>query len=155
MSCVVSTYLYGEFDCMFLSYHVRVSEGIYTVHFTECQGTPCPKQTQYLKFKWTYRPHIFYKFPEKFLFLRVLMQKTKNKRICRGHNLPPPLPSPPYCSSLTHFSVANRVKQSLVLENSSINERKLMKLQTDFKIAWCSEPCKTFKWAFCQKKKNC
>ena len=26
LSCVVSTYLYGAFDCMFLSCHVRVSE---------------------------------------------------------------------------------------------------------------------------------
>ena len=26
LSCVVSTYLYGTFDCMFLSYHVHVSE---------------------------------------------------------------------------------------------------------------------------------
>ena len=26
LNCVVSTYLYGAFDCMFLSCHVRVSE---------------------------------------------------------------------------------------------------------------------------------
>ena len=26
LSCVVSTYLYGEFDCMLLSCHARVSE---------------------------------------------------------------------------------------------------------------------------------
>ena len=26
LRCVVSTYLYGAFDCMFLSCHVRVSE---------------------------------------------------------------------------------------------------------------------------------
>ena len=30
-SCVVSTYLYGAFDCIFLSCHVRVSEWIYTL----------------------------------------------------------------------------------------------------------------------------
>ena len=30
LSCVVSTYLYGAFDCMFLSCHVRVSEWIHT-----------------------------------------------------------------------------------------------------------------------------
>ena len=31
LSCVVSTYLCGAFDCMFLSYHVRVSEWIHTL----------------------------------------------------------------------------------------------------------------------------
>ena len=31
LSCVVRTYLYGEFDCMLLSRHVRVSEWIYTL----------------------------------------------------------------------------------------------------------------------------
>ena len=31
LSCVVSTYLYGAFDCMLLSYHVRVSEWIHTL----------------------------------------------------------------------------------------------------------------------------
>ena len=30
LSCVVNTYLYGAFDCMFLSCHVRVSEWIHT-----------------------------------------------------------------------------------------------------------------------------
>ena len=30
-SCVVSTYLYGAFDCMLLSCHVRVSEWIYSL----------------------------------------------------------------------------------------------------------------------------
>ena len=29
MSCVVSTYLYGVFDCMFLLCHVRISEWIH------------------------------------------------------------------------------------------------------------------------------
>ena len=29
LSCVVSTYLYGAFDCMFLSCHVRVSAWIH------------------------------------------------------------------------------------------------------------------------------
>ena len=32
LSCVISTYLYGEFDGMFLSCHVRVSEGIHTLY---------------------------------------------------------------------------------------------------------------------------
>ena len=31
LSCVVSTYLYGAFDCMVLSCHVRVSEWICNV----------------------------------------------------------------------------------------------------------------------------
>ena len=29
LTCVVSTYLFGAFDCMLLSYHVHVSEWIY------------------------------------------------------------------------------------------------------------------------------
>ena len=37
----MSTYLYGAFDCMFLSCHVRVSECINTLYLPECQGTPC------------------------------------------------------------------------------------------------------------------
>ena len=39
-------------DCMFLSCHVRVSEWIHSLYLHECQGTPCSKQTPYLKFKW-------------------------------------------------------------------------------------------------------
>ena len=31
LNCVVSTYLYNTFDCMFLSCHVRVSEWIHTL----------------------------------------------------------------------------------------------------------------------------
>ena len=54
LSCVVSIYLYGVFDCMFLC-HVRVSEWIYTLHLPECQGTPCSKQAWYLQFKWLQR----------------------------------------------------------------------------------------------------
>ena len=34
LCCVVSTYLYGAFDCMLLSCHVRVSEWIHTLWFT-------------------------------------------------------------------------------------------------------------------------
>ena len=33
LSCVLSTYLYGAFDCMFLSCHVRVSEWIHTLNW--------------------------------------------------------------------------------------------------------------------------
>ena len=40
LNCVVSTYLYGAFDCMFLSCHVRVTEWIHTLYLHECQGTP-------------------------------------------------------------------------------------------------------------------
>ena len=55
LSCVVSTYLYGAFDCMFLSCHVRVSEWIHTLYLPECQGTPCSKQAWNLKFKiWSF-----------------------------------------------------------------------------------------------------
>ena len=52
LSCVMSTYLYGAFDCAFLSCHVRVSEWIHTLYLPECQGTPCSKQARNLKFKW-------------------------------------------------------------------------------------------------------
>ena len=55
LSCFVSTYLYGAFDCMFLSCHVRVSEWIHTLQLPECQGTPCSKQASYLKIKWLQR----------------------------------------------------------------------------------------------------
>ena len=30
-------------DCMFLSYHVRVSKWIHTLDLPECQTTPCSK----------------------------------------------------------------------------------------------------------------
>ena len=49
---VVSTYLYGAFDCMFLSCHVHISEWIRTLYLPECQGISCSKQARYLKFKW-------------------------------------------------------------------------------------------------------
>ena len=48
LSCVVSTYLYGAFDCMLLSCHVRISGWIYTLYLPGCQGTPCLKQAPYL-----------------------------------------------------------------------------------------------------------
>ena len=47
---VMSTYLYGAFDCMLLSCHICVSEWIQTLYLSECQGNPCSKQAQYLKF---------------------------------------------------------------------------------------------------------
>ena len=31
VQCTYTEYLYGAFDCMFLSCHVRVSEWIYTI----------------------------------------------------------------------------------------------------------------------------
>ena len=52
LSCVLSTYLYSAFDCMFLSSHVGVSEWIHTLYLHECQGTNCLKQAQNLKLKW-------------------------------------------------------------------------------------------------------
>ena len=55
LSFVVSTYLYGAFDCMLLSCHMCVLEWIYTLQLPECQETHCWKQTQYLKFKWQQR----------------------------------------------------------------------------------------------------
>ena len=52
LRCVVSTYLYGAFDCIFWSCHVHVSEWIHTLYLPECQGTPCSKQARNLKFQW-------------------------------------------------------------------------------------------------------
>ena len=52
LSCVVSTYLFGTFNCLFLSCQKFVLEWIYTLQLTECQETPNPKQAQHLKFKW-------------------------------------------------------------------------------------------------------
>ena len=52
LSCVMSTYLYGAFDCMFLSCHVHVSEWIHILWLAECQRTPCSKQAWNLKAKW-------------------------------------------------------------------------------------------------------
>ena len=43
LSCVVSTYLYGAFDCMFSSCHIRVLEWMHTLYLPECQGIPCSK----------------------------------------------------------------------------------------------------------------
>ena len=40
------------FDCMFLSYHIRVTECIRTLQLPECQGTPHSKQAPHLKFTW-------------------------------------------------------------------------------------------------------
>ena len=37
--------------CMLLSWQARVSDWIYTSQLPECQGTPCSKETRYLKFK--------------------------------------------------------------------------------------------------------
>ena len=39
LSCVFTTYLYGTFNCMFLSCHVRISEWIHIIYLPECQGT--------------------------------------------------------------------------------------------------------------------
>ena len=50
LGCVVSTYLYGAFDCFLLpcmSSRVNLHSSL-----PECQGTPCLKQVPYLKFKW-------------------------------------------------------------------------------------------------------
>ena len=41
LNCDVSTYLYGEFDCMFLSFHIRISDCIHTLYLSKFQGTLC------------------------------------------------------------------------------------------------------------------
>ena len=55
LSGVVSTRLYGAFDCMFLSCHQHVSEWIHTLYLPEHQGTPCSKQVLYMRFTWLQR----------------------------------------------------------------------------------------------------
>ena len=55
LSGVVSTRLYGAFDCIFLSCHVHVSEWIHTLYLPERQGMPCSKQALYMRFKWLQR----------------------------------------------------------------------------------------------------
>ena len=52
LSWVVSTYLYGAFDCILFSCHVRISEWIYTIYLPECHGTPSSKQVRFLEIKW-------------------------------------------------------------------------------------------------------
>ena len=52
LSCVRSTYLYREFDCMSLSCHIRVSEWIHTLWLPECQGSRCSKQARNLQVEW-------------------------------------------------------------------------------------------------------
>ena len=52
LSCVVSTYMYGAFDYLFLSCHVRVSDWMHTLWLPECLGTLCSKQARNLNFKW-------------------------------------------------------------------------------------------------------
>ena len=42
----------NSLNCMFLSWHVRVSEWIHTPYLLKFQGTPCSKQTRNLKFYW-------------------------------------------------------------------------------------------------------
>ena len=44
LSCFVSTYLCGAFDCMFLSCHACISDWIRTLQLPVYQGTPCLKQ---------------------------------------------------------------------------------------------------------------
>ena len=51
LSWVVSTCLYGAFDCTFLLCHIRDSEWIHALYLPEYQRNPCSKQAQYLKFK--------------------------------------------------------------------------------------------------------
>ena len=54
MSCVLSTYLYGAFDCMFWSCHVRVSEWIWLngwVFLYELSGSGFESSCSHLNFR--------------------------------------------------------------------------------------------------------
>ena len=48
LSCIMNTFLYVAFDCMFLSCHAHLSDCIYTLQLPECQSNPCTKQAQNL-----------------------------------------------------------------------------------------------------------
>ena len=48
---LVVLWTFTFYKCVFLSYHIRVAEWIYTLQLPKCQGTPCLKQTRYLKFR--------------------------------------------------------------------------------------------------------
>ena len=52
LSCVVSTYLYAAFVCVFLSFQIHYLEWVYTLQLPECQETLCSKEEWYLKVKW-------------------------------------------------------------------------------------------------------
>ena len=52
LSWILSTYLYGAFDCMLLSCHVHGSEWTQTLFLPEFQGSPYSKLLRYLQFKW-------------------------------------------------------------------------------------------------------
>ena len=49
LSCVLSTYQFGAFACMFLLCHVHVWEWIHTLQLPQCQETPCSKQPRNVK----------------------------------------------------------------------------------------------------------
>ena len=58
LSCIVSTYLYDAFDCMFFSCHVRVSEWIHTLNWAndwvlvyELSGCGFESSCSYLNFR--------------------------------------------------------------------------------------------------------
>ena len=52
----------GEFDCVFLSCHIRVLERIFNLQLFECEGTSSSKQARHLTLKWPKRdsnPQLF------------------------------------------------------------------------------------------------
>ena len=77
LSCVVWTYLCGEFECILLLCHLRVSDWICTFYSPECQITPRSKQGSYLKFKWQKRDSNPVVIILKYCFL--LMRHDKNQ----------------------------------------------------------------------------
>ena len=54
-SSIARIYLYGSFNFMLSSYHVRISEWIYTLRQPEYQRNLLSKQERYLKFNWLQR----------------------------------------------------------------------------------------------------
>ena len=54
LSWVVSTNLYRAFDCMLLTYHVRILEWIDTLYLPEDEGAPCLKKARYMIIKWLF-----------------------------------------------------------------------------------------------------
>ena len=78
LSCVVSTYLYRVFDCIFLSCHVRVSEWILTLYLPECKGTPYSKHTR------TWHNKKIQSFILMFCSKKIFTLKEKNNKTWRS-----------------------------------------------------------------------
>ena len=81
--CVVSTCLYGAFDCMLLSYHIRVSEWIYTLQLSEYLRSTFVHLTHYSPVLLIYTP---WKNQKTFRFSDVFRGSRRATPRCNGLN---------------------------------------------------------------------